>query len=123
MHSKILKLVANVFVLSEQVMGFTSDQFVALAKSINERKVVLFGPLSPSLTMKTKRKAWEDIVQEMGSIGCVIKNYTYLRDTIWNNLRRSVMKRWEDCKRTGAEGCELTEYDEIVMDIIGMNLI
>ena len=101
-------------------MGFTPEQFVALAESIRERKEVLFGPLSPWLTNKAKRLAWEEIVQEMTAIGCVIKNYTYLRDTIWNNLRRSVSKRWDERKNTGAEGGEVPEYDDIVMDIIGM---
>ena len=60
-------------------------------------------------------------LQYVHNIGMLlIKNYTYLRDTIWNNLRRSVSKRWDERKNTGAEGGEVPEYDDIVMDIIGM---
>lgn len=104
-------------------MGFTPEQFVALAQSVKERKDVLFGPLSPWLTLKNKRQAWEEVVQEMASIGCYVKSYNHLRDVTWTNLRRAVLKRWEESKKTGTEGSELTECDEIVMDIIGMKSI
>ena len=58
----------------------------------------------------------------MKAIGCGFKSTGYLRDTVWNNLKRAVSTRWQESLKSGAAGSDLSKLDNIVMDIVGMQL-
>ena len=48
-----------------------------------------------------------------------LKDYTYLRDTTWANLKRATVAKSDENRKTGSSGKKLTEIDEAVLDIIG----
>jgi hypothetical protein len=127
-HQKIFSQIntfsPNYFVIKSKgtvlvKMGLSKEQYLALVLSIRERKDVITGTLSPKLTNRMKTTAWEEVFSEMAAIGCGIKTVTYLRDTVWNNVKRAVKGRVLESRKTGAAGSKLSEFDQVVLDIIG----
>ncbi|XP_059098118.1 uncharacterized protein LOC131892326 [Tigriopus californicus] len=55
----------------------------------------------------------------MRSLGVIVESPAFLRDTVWGNLRRATVKTFADQKKTGAQGGEWTELDDVIMDIEG----
>nr|CAI5829971.1 unnamed protein product [Callosobruchus analis]CAI5854070.1 unnamed protein product [Callosobruchus analis] len=48
------------------------------------------------------------------------KDWTYVRDTIWQNLKKTAMLKIDNAKKTGTGGMgTLTEVDNMVLEIIG----
>ena len=57
----------------------TVDQKVKLASLVRDRKDVLFGKYSPTVTKMSKNKMWEDIFHQMIASGAPIKDVNHLR--------------------------------------------
>ena len=66
---------------------------------------------------------WEEVHSEMKTIGCGFKSTSYLHDTVWNNLKQAVSTRWQESLKSRAAGSDLSKLDNIVMDIVGMQLL
>ncbi|KAF2883832.1 hypothetical protein ILUMI_22334 [Ignelater luminosus] len=83
---------------------------------------MFFGKFSEKLTKEDKDKKWEEITDEAKSLGVIggAKSWTYLRDTTWQNWRKSALR--DNRKKTGRGGGDdthVTEMDTIVCGIIG----
>ena len=98
------------------------DNRLFLLELILEKKDTLFGRTSPHsagpVTDLAKAEAWESIYLQCMSRGvsCVppSKDWRYLRDTVWQNLRKSALKRRE----TG-NGRAPSAVDLKVFEILG----
>jgi hypothetical protein len=67
---------------------------VTFLEEINKKKKqILFGALTPQVTKQTKQKAWPEIYTTAASLGVVSseKSWTYVRDTVWPNLRKRAL--------------------------------
>ncbi|RXG56974.1 hypothetical protein Avbf_13001 [Armadillidium vulgare] len=94
-----------------------------LAK-IKENKKILFGAFSDSISKKSKVEAWKQVTSYAHSLGGIPaeKDFTYVRDIWWPNIRKTAITRKDNITRTGTGGgadCKLTDVDEEVLTIIG----
>ncbi|XP_065661516.1 uncharacterized protein LOC136084740 [Hydra vulgaris] len=89
-----------------------------LAIKIRENKEVLLGKLSPSITMRHRNRIWEDIMSHLNSLGEKIEDINQLRNREWDYLRRATMQKFAKSLKTGAAGRQLTELDNVVLDIL-----
>lgn len=66
---------------------------IELLKEIRESKEVLFGCFSQSITKHMKNEKWKEINEKAKALGLVSydKDYTYTRDTVWQNIRKTSM--------------------------------
>jgi hypothetical protein len=66
---------------------------VTFLEEMNKKKQILFGALTPQVTKQTKQKAWQEIYTTAASLGVVSseKSWTYVRDTVWPNLRKRAL--------------------------------
>ncbi|KAL1492338.1 hypothetical protein ABEB36_010678 [Hypothenemus hampei] len=99
-------------------------QKLYILQKIKEKKSVLFGAFSDTLTKKDKQNAWEEVCTYGKSIGVIAsnKNGTYLRDTWWPNLRKTTVEKIDNARQTGSGGGIgkiIDEVDSTVRDIIG----
>ncbi|XP_063235645.1 uncharacterized protein LOC134538339 [Bacillus rossius redtenbacheri] len=97
---------------------------ILILQEIRDKKETLFGPFSCTLTKEMKTSCWKEIHTQCGSLGLVAadKEWTYTRDVLWQNLKKSTMKKVDNRKKTGAAGgpdCKYAEVDILVLDIIG----
>lgn len=72
------------------------DQKIIFVKEICERKTVLFGYFSASLTKREKEEAWIDIVavcrnQYGFNPAPEGKDWRYVRDKVWGNLKANTL--------------------------------
>ncbi|XP_065676028.1 uncharacterized protein LOC136092204 isoform X2 [Hydra vulgaris] len=88
-----------------------------LAIKIRENKEVLLGKLSPSITMRHRNRIWEDIMSHLNSLGAKIEDINQLRNREWDYLRKATMQKFAK-SLTGAAGRQLTELDNVVLDIL-----
>jgi len=89
-----------------------------------ELKSELFGAYSATVTKETKKNAWTAVRDYAVSIGLITsdKDYTYVRDTTWTNLRKRTMEKIDKSSKTGASGSpdsKLDAIDDMVLTIIG----
>ncbi|XP_055842369.1 uncharacterized protein LOC129909310 [Episyrphus balteatus] len=95
-------------------------KMVVLAK-IREHKDILFGVFSDTLTKQIKSDKWKEVYDVARSINIVSasKDWTYVRDTFWQNCRKYTFIKIENSKKEGGKKCQLTQCDKIVLDIVG----
>jgi hypothetical protein len=60
-------------------MSLTKDQRVQFALLVREKKDILFGKYSPTVTKSAKNKAWEEICHQLRTVGATIKDVNHLR--------------------------------------------
>lgn len=74
-------------------MSFKKGAKLELLKSIRDEKDSLFGCFSKTLTKQIKNEKWKEIHKKAQSLGIVSyeKDYTYTRDTVWQNIRKTTM--------------------------------
>ena len=81
------------------------EQKLLLSQLVLYKKNILFGPLSPGVTNKTRTQNWEEITNELIANGAsATTNHSYMRHTEWGNLQRSVVEKYKKHLRSGAEG-------------------
>ena len=81
------------------------EQKLLLSQLVLSKKNILFGPLSPGVTNKTRTQNWEEITNELIANGAsATTNHSYMRHTEWGNLQRSVVEKYKKHLRSGAEG-------------------
>lgn len=101
------------------------EKKLLLLKKIEENKEVLFGKFTTKVTNVTRKMAWARIFEFARSIEYSMPNdatYEYVRDTIWNNLKRPVTQKLTQLSATGGSpGAhpEFTDVENAVLDIIG----
>ncbi|XP_050292780.1 uncharacterized protein LOC126733499 [Anthonomus grandis grandis] len=104
---------------SKQIIFEIKMQFLT---KIKENKEILFGAFSDRLKKQDKVEKWKEITQVAQSI-CLVsveKDWTYVRDTVWQNLKKSAMPKIDNAKKTGTCGKDmLTEIDKMILDIVG----
>ncbi|XP_063219058.1 uncharacterized protein LOC134529167 [Bacillus rossius redtenbacheri] len=101
----------------------TANKIILLNK-IKDSRDILFGAFSDKLTKQNKMSAWQEIRDFAASLGVISENkdWTYVRDVVWQNLKKSTMGKVDNSKKTGASGgidVKLTDVDNIVLDIVG----
>lgn len=95
-----------------------SDKIYFLSM-VKENKDLIFGAFDGSnITMEKKKEAWSDIVVNLRARGVTVKDAVYLRDTTWANLKRAAIAKFDHNNKTGASRKQLSEVDEMVLDII-----
>ncbi|KAJ3654354.1 hypothetical protein Zmor_013547 [Zophobas morio] len=92
--------------------------------SLSTENRFFFGAFSPSLIKETKQEQWKNIYTTALSLQLVPagKDWTYVRDTTWPNLRKRALEKKDKIKKTGTGGgkeSRLTEVDNKVLDILG----
>lgn len=62
---------------------------------IRDKRDVLFGSFSDKLSKADKVEAWKTILRKCQSLGLVgpEKEYQYIRDTYWSNIKRATLVR------------------------------
>jgi hypothetical protein len=95
--------------------------FVSMMK---EKKDILFGAFSPTLTKDMKAACWQQIIQQCGALGIKLiphgKDWTYVRDIIWcSNVRMPTIRKVDKTKKTGSGFVLMTDLDNLVLDVIG----
>ncbi|XP_063628979.1 uncharacterized protein LOC134800445 [Cydia splendana] len=90
-------------------------------RAVFEAKDILFGPFSDTLTKTDKVLAWKSMHALAQSLALVPNNkeYTYTRDTFWQNLRKNAVKKRDNSRATGSGTTKFTNIDEMVYSIIG----
>lgn len=75
---------------SKQIVFERKMQFL---NKIKENKQILFGAFSEKLRKQDKIEKWKEMAMVAQSI-CLLpadKDWTYVRDTIWQNLKKTAM--------------------------------
>lgn len=90
-----------------------------LVKLITDKRDKIIPKFSSTVTKKEKLEAWANIAQQLQGIGVVVSSPAHLRDTVWANIRRATVKRYNDQKKTGAQGGKWSDLDNLVMDLEG----
>lgn len=94
-----------------------------ILNEIEKHKHILFGSFSEKLCKKDKSEAWKNIFEIGKSFGLFgQKEWVYLRDVFWPNIRKSTMGKIDNARKTGTGGgkdYKLNEIDNKVLDIIG----
>lgn len=70
-----------------------SGKQVTVLRKILEEKSILFGAFSPVITKQLKKEKWTEVRDLAVACGLVTneKDYAYIRDTVWPNLRKSTV--------------------------------
>ncbi|KAG5900361.1 hypothetical protein JTB14_033810 [Gonioctena quinquepunctata] len=69
-----------------------------------------------------KKQKWMEVKDIAISCGYTSeeKDYSYIRDTVWQNFKKTTMKKIDNARLTGSTGLEkLTEVDNLVLMILG----
>lgn len=68
---------------------------ISFLRKMCDLKSELFERFSASVTKDTRRRAWQEVHEFAVSIGLIStdKDFTYVRDTTWPNLRQRTMVR------------------------------
>lgn len=77
-------------------MRLTQPHKLFIIQKVNELKSTLFGAHSTTITSESKAAAWAKIYNECRANGIPIpqdKDYSYLRDVVWSNIKRAVIVR------------------------------
>ena len=75
-------------------MKYSPQQKLYIASKINEKKDILFASFSSAVTSEAKAEAWKAIFEDCLSRGVPFpaeKDFTYMRDTLWPNMKNSVV--------------------------------
>ena len=97
----------------------TPDLKLRLANFVNENKSILFGRVTPTLRNIDKMRKWKSIYEELIAHGAVIKDPAYLRDRMWDGLKRGVMEKRKKFASTGAAGGNrYTDFEKVTLEIM-----
>jgi hypothetical protein len=97
----------------------TNELKIRFANLVKENKDILFGRVTPTLRNIDKYTKWKAIYDELVSHGAVIKDPAYLRDRMWDNLKRGATEKKKKFNRTGgAGGVRYTEYERVTLEIL-----
>uniref|UniRef100_A0A8D8SNL3 Regulatory protein zeste n=1 Tax=Cacopsylla melanoneura TaxID=428564 RepID=A0A8D8SNL3_9HEMI len=73
-------------------MTHSRQEKLLVLRKIEDHKVVLFGKFDNHLTRQDKKKTWKEIFLSCQALGLFRgKEFTYLRDTFFPNLRKCTM--------------------------------
>ncbi|KAL1488796.1 hypothetical protein ABEB36_014594 [Hypothenemus hampei] len=104
---------------SKQVVFDRKMQWIM---KIKENKDIVFGAFSENLRKEHKINKWKELATLAQSI-CLMpleKNWTYARDTLWQNIKKMTMLKLDNAKKTGTGGLgKMSEIDKTVLEIIG----
>ncbi|KAI5729821.1 hypothetical protein M8J76_006959 [Diaphorina citri] len=96
---------------------------VVCAGKILTKKEVLFGKFSDRITKQDKVNAWKEVFENVQCLNAFPgKDYTYLRDVFYQNLRKTTMAKMDNTRKTGAAGgkdVRLNDVDKKVLEILG----
>lgn len=100
---------------------YTNEAKLYVLNKILAKKHILFGKFSNTLTKNDKVSAWKEIFEQCQCLNCFEgKDYTYIRDVFYHNLKKSaVAKRDAPTGKEGGRKAKYTEVDEKVFDIMG----
>lgn len=93
--------------------------------NVRDKKDILFGKFSDSITREKKMESWRSIVQVLRHHNVRLafeKEASYFRDSVWPNMKRYTLEKRDRKKRTGEAGgtmAKFTKVDELVLDIVG----
>lgn len=92
---------------------------IIVLREICDAKDTLFGPFSSERTVQMKCKIWTNIVEKAKSLGLVAtcKDYKYMRDVFWQNIKRQSLNKRENMQIHGKE-FKRSPIDDLVYDII-----
>ncbi|CAH1115164.1 unnamed protein product [Psylliodes chrysocephalus] len=95
-----------------------------LLRKILELKNEHFGQFSTTITKESRITAWINVRDYAVSIGLIgrDKEFCYVRDATWPNLRSRTMTKIDKSNKTGAQGgpeSKLDDTDKQVIEIIG----
>ncbi|CAH1099706.1 unnamed protein product [Psylliodes chrysocephalus] len=93
-------------------------------RKILKLKNELFGQFSTTITKESRKTAWINVRDYAVSIGLIgsDKEFCYVRDVTWPNLRSRTMTKIDQSNKTGAQGgpeSKLDDTDKLVIEIIG----
>ena len=103
-------------------MKLSEDQKLLFLQLVRDKKEVLMGAFSPTLTKIMKQEAWEEIRQALINIGVlekVIPSIEKLHDGLFSDYKRYFKAKYDAMQKTGGEGKKMTQADEIMLEIIG----
>ena len=111
----------SVTFLRKLLSMLSKQQKLLLAQLVRDHKMIVLAPFSSKVTKKAKQEAWEMIHTQLNGVGANIDSAKTLRDVLWANICRSTLKKVTESKKTGSGGSgELTELDETVLNILGL---
>ena len=99
----------------------SEEHKLALARAIHEKKDILFGPLTPGITMKFRASVWMQIMGRLNALGACIEKVDDIRDTEWSYMKKKAKKHFKESTHTGSGASKMTAVDEAVMDTVGRN--
>lgn len=71
---------------------YTKEVKMFVLQQILEKKNILFGQFSDRLNKVQKQDAWKEVFESCRCLNAFPgKEYTYLRDTFYQNLRKNTM--------------------------------
>ncbi|KAI6194953.1 hypothetical protein M3Y96_01179700 [Aphelenchoides besseyi] len=89
---------------------------IIFLKEVRARKHDLFSKGDS----RFKDEAWQDIYTKCLAKGCIgLRNSEYLRRTTYQNIQRRAKEKYEKGLKDGMETINLTEVDELLLEIIG----
>ena len=71
------------------------DHRLALAIAVYEKKHLLFGKLTPGITMKVRASIWMQIMAQLNALGAHIQNVDAIRDTAWSYMKKTAKERYQ----------------------------
>ncbi|KAJ9581681.1 hypothetical protein L9F63_023145 [Diploptera punctata] len=107
--------------LKKEQKSINKENFL---RKILENRNILFGTFSPTVTKEIKKTLWREIRDYAVEIGVVTndKDYSYVRDTTWPNMKSRTMLKVDNASRTGMNGgssSKLDNIDQLVLQILG----
>lgn len=110
-------------------MRLNDNQKLAFLHLIYPQRKLLFGKINNKVTAKEKEKAWLKIIDDCQTIhGFNIvpngKDWTYVRDKVFGNIKEATIKKRDQRSQTGGGGDSDNGYSEVdnaIFDIIGRN--
>ena len=81
-------------------MRYTQQQKIFIVNKIKERKETLFGAYSNTITHDSKLEQWEIIYKDCLANGIILpsgKDASFIRDTIWPNMKGTTLVSLKTC--------------------------
>uniref|UniRef100_A0A915L8W4 Regulatory protein zeste n=1 Tax=Romanomermis culicivorax TaxID=13658 RepID=A0A915L8W4_ROMCU len=105
-------------------MAATIEQKLLILQQIYDRKNILFAKFDEKVTADDQQKNWQHVKDFIDSLGVTMvnKQWDYVRDAWWQNIKRVTILKIDKFRKMGAEGgveAKLTELDNAILDLIG----
>ncbi len=99
----------------------TKDQKIFFLRMLLERKDIALGKFSPIVTSAAKRKAWDEMAEELRAQGADVDG-SDLRRTVFQNMKKGLTAKMDHNGKTGSgKAKKLSEIEELLMQIIGQD--